>query len=103
MTEAPLNGSVKRAAYRGYTRRKHTRRTHTSTTRQRRPHQWARRLDRHLKMVHTVSGHGHIYHLVSQLYPNVANKPGYGQLYIFDSTEATTKPSDQGRMAELMQ
>jgi hypothetical protein len=31
--------------------------------------------------------HGHVYHLFSQLYPNEANKLGYGQLYIFDSGE----------------
>jgi hypothetical protein len=35
--------------------------------------------------------HGQIYHSVSPLYPNGANKPGYGQLHIFDSAEATTK------------
>jgi hypothetical protein len=33
--------------------------------------------------------HGQIYHLVSPLYPNEAKKPGYGELYIFDSAEAT--------------
>jgi hypothetical protein len=51
--------------------------------------------------------HGQIYHLVSPLYPNESNKPGYGQLYIFDSTEATTKrlenQSNQGCMANVMQ
>jgi hypothetical protein len=44
--------------------------------------------------------------LVSSLYPNEANKPGYAQLYIFDSAEATREqlenPPSQGRMAELM-
>jgi hypothetical protein len=29
--------------------------------------------------------------LVSSEYPNEANKPGYGQLHIFDSAEARTK------------
>jgi hypothetical protein len=29
--------------------------------------------------------------LVSPLHPDETNKPGYGQLYIFDSAEATTK------------
>jgi hypothetical protein len=51
--------------------------------------------------------HGQIYHLVSPLYPNEANKPEYGQLYIFDSDEATTKllenQSNQRCMAEVMQ
>lgn len=35
--------------------------------------------------------HGQIYHLASFLYPNEAYMPGYGQLYIFCSAEATTK------------
>jgi hypothetical protein len=35
--------------------------------------------------------HGQIYNFVSPLYPNEANKPEYGQVYVFDSTEATTK------------
>jgi hypothetical protein len=45
--------------------------------------------------------------LVSSLYPNEAHNPGYGQLYIFDSAEATTKrlenQSNQGCMVEVMQ
>lgn len=45
--------------------------------------------------------------LNSPLYPSEANKPGYGQLYIFDSTEATTMRLEtqlnQERMAEEMQ
>jgi hypothetical protein len=45
--------------------------------------------------------------LVSPLYPDEANKPGYGQLYIFDSAEATAKwnenQSNRGRMAEVLQ
>jgi hypothetical protein len=32
--------------------------------------------------------HVQIHHLVTPLYPNEENKPGYGQLYIFDSAEA---------------
>ncbi|GBN43288.1 hypothetical protein AVEN_190658-1 [Araneus ventricosus] len=34
--------------------------------------------------------HGQIYHMVSHLYSN-HNKPGYGQLYIFDTSKATEK------------
>jgi hypothetical protein len=41
------------------------------------------------------------------LYSNKANKPGYGQVYIFDPAEATTKrlenQSNRGCMAEVMQ
>jgi hypothetical protein len=41
-------------------------------------------------MVHTASGYtARFTNLVSPLYPNEAKKPGYGQLYIFDSAEAT--------------
>jgi hypothetical protein len=47
--------------------------------------------------------HVQIYQLFLPLYPNKANKPGYG-LHIFDSAEAETKrldnQSNQGRMAE---
>jgi hypothetical protein len=32
-----------------------------------------------------------IHHFVSPLYQKVANKPGYGQLYICDCAKATTK------------
>ncbi|XP_042905358.2 uncharacterized protein [Parasteatoda tepidariorum] len=35
--------------------------------------------------------HGQIYHMVSPLYSNDQNNAGYGQLYIFDSTEATNR------------
>jgi hypothetical protein len=35
--------------------------------------------------------HGQVHHLVSPLYSDEANKPGYGQLYIFDPAEATAK------------
>ncbi|GBN12749.1 hypothetical protein AVEN_246718-1 [Araneus ventricosus] len=35
--------------------------------------------------------HGQIYHMVSLLYSNERNKPGYGQLYIFDSSEASNR------------
>ncbi|XP_055928511.1 uncharacterized protein LOC129959649 [Argiope bruennichi] len=34
--------------------------------------------------------HGQIYHMVSPLYSG-HNKPGYGQLYVFDTSEATEK------------
>jgi hypothetical protein len=48
---------------------------------------------------------GQFYHSVSPLYPNEANKPGNGQLHIFDFAEATTKElenrSRQGRMATI--
>jgi hypothetical protein len=51
--------------------------------------------------------HGQIYHLVSQPYSNEANKPGYVQLYIFDSAEPTIKrlenPSNQDSTAEITQ
>jgi hypothetical protein len=51
--------------------------------------------------------HGQICHLVSPPCPNEANKPGYGQLYIFDCAKATTErlenQSNRGRMAEVMQ
>jgi hypothetical protein len=51
--------------------------------------------------------YGQIYNLVSPLYPSEEDKPGYGQLYIFDSAEVTTKhlenQSYQGCIAEAMQ
>ena len=37
---------------------------------------------------------GQIYHSVSPLYLNQHSKPGYGQLYIFDMSEATKKHMD---------
>jgi hypothetical protein len=47
---------------------------------------------------------GLMYHLVLPLYPDEANKPGFGRLHVFDSAEAKTKrlenQSDQGCMAE---
>jgi hypothetical protein len=50
---------------------------------------------------------GRIDHLVSPLYPNKANKPGYGQLYIFYFAEETIKwheiQSNLGGMSEVMQ
>jgi hypothetical protein len=46
--------------------------------------------------------HSQIYHLVSWLHQNKANMPGHGQLYIFNFSEATTKPN-QGCMAKVMQ
>lgn len=39
---------------------------------------------------HCLYIHGHIYRF-SLPYPNMANMPGPGELYIFDSAEATTK------------
>jgi hypothetical protein len=43
----------------------------------------------------------------SQLYPDKANKPRYGQLYIFDSAEATGKQvenqSHVGCMTKVVQ
>jgi hypothetical protein len=51
--------------------------------------------------------HGQIYHLVSLIYQNKTNKPGYQQICIFDSAEATTKQSEnqtnQECTAEVMQ
>jgi hypothetical protein len=50
-----------------------------------------------------------IYNLVSPLYPNEANKPGSGQIYILDSAEVTAKysylekQSHQGGAAEALQ
>ncbi|GBM32486.1 hypothetical protein AVEN_156584-1 [Araneus ventricosus] len=35
--------------------------------------------------------HGQIYHMISPLYSNERKKPGYGQLYIFDSSEASNR------------
>jgi hypothetical protein len=35
--------------------------------------------------------HGHVYHLVSLLYSNEANKTGFRQHYIFDAADSTTK------------
>ncbi|GBL98679.1 hypothetical protein AVEN_19722-1 [Araneus ventricosus] len=35
--------------------------------------------------------HGQIYHMVSSLCSNKRNKPDYGQLYIFDSSEASNR------------
>ncbi|GBL95511.1 hypothetical protein AVEN_54116-1 [Araneus ventricosus] len=35
--------------------------------------------------------HGQIYHMVSPLYSNERNKPGYGKLCIFDSSEASNR------------
>ncbi|GBN09787.1 hypothetical protein AVEN_160263-1 [Araneus ventricosus] len=35
--------------------------------------------------------HGQIYHMVSPLYSNEGNKPGYCQFYIFDSSEASNR------------
>jgi hypothetical protein len=35
--------------------------------------------------------HSQIFHFVSVLYPELENIPGYGQLYIFDYVETTTK------------
>jgi hypothetical protein len=50
--------------------------------------------------------HNQIYHSTSMLYPNTANKWEYGQLYSFDSAEATIKwfenHSNQRCMAEVM-
>jgi hypothetical protein len=46
--------------------------------------------------------HSHIYPFVSWLHQNKANIPGYGQLYISNSAEATTKPN-QRCMAKVMQ
>jgi hypothetical protein len=42
-------------------------------------------------MVQSFRIHGQIYHLISPLYPKEANKPGYGQLYIFNIVEAMTR------------
>ncbi|GBO15347.1 hypothetical protein AVEN_14106-1 [Araneus ventricosus] len=41
--------------------------------------------------------HGQIYHMVSPLYSNERNSPGYGQLYIFDSSEASNRPMENNQ------
>lgn len=48
--------------------------------------------------------HGQIYHRVSPLYSNENNKPGYGQLYIYDSSEANAfrMRSNEGCLPTLM-
>jgi hypothetical protein len=50
--------------------------------------------------------HSWIYHLISLVHPNGANKPVYGQLYIFISYEEATKwlenQSNQGCMCDFM-
>jgi hypothetical protein len=43
-----------------------------------------------------------IHHLVTPLYPNEANKPGYGQLYISDSAEATKNGLKTNQMNGVM-
>jgi hypothetical protein len=43
-----------------------------------------------------------IYHLISPLCPNEANKPGYRQFYIFDSAEATTDRLENHSNGECM-
>jgi hypothetical protein len=48
------------------------------TTLQRRSKQRARTLQHYLEVVHIVSGHRQIYHMVALLYPNKANKPEHG-------------------------
>ncbi|KAG8187889.1 hypothetical protein JTE90_001653 [Oedothorax gibbosus] len=50
--------------------------------------------------------HGQIYHMVSPLYAGSEQKAGYGQLYIFDSSEATIQRmenSNKGCSQILMQ
>ncbi|GBM87461.1 hypothetical protein AVEN_9560-1 [Araneus ventricosus] len=41
--------------------------------------------------------HGHIYHMVSPLYSKERNKPGYGQLNIFDSSEASNSSMEKNQ------
>ncbi|GBN20394.1 hypothetical protein AVEN_100471-1, partial [Araneus ventricosus] len=41
--------------------------------------------------------HGQIYHMVSPLYSNERKKPRYGQLYIFDSSEANNRRMENNR------
>jgi hypothetical protein len=60
-----------------------------------------------MEMVCIVSGYTARFTVWSQLYPDKANKPRYGQLYIFDSAEAAAKRlENQSRlccMAKVMQ
>jgi hypothetical protein len=46
--------------------------------------------------------HGQIYHVVSPLYAEATNKPGYGQLYIFDSAKATKKRLENRGCSEIV-
>lgn len=60
----------------------------------------------HLGMVHTVSRDTSRFD-TWLIYANEANKPGYGQLFLFNPVEATTKwlegQSNQKCMAKVMQ
>jgi hypothetical protein len=49
-------------------------------------------LNRHVEIIrpYCFPIRGHIYQFLSPPYQNEANKPEYGQLYIFDSAEART-------------
>jgi hypothetical protein len=61
-------------------------------TQQWRLHQWTWRSNQHLKMVPTLSAYTARFATWFYRYnPNEAKKPGYEQLHIYDSAEATTK------------
>jgi hypothetical protein len=81
--EASLDGSIMRAVYTGYTRSKYLQKTYTSV-------QHSNDAEIKLPSVngpHCFRVYVQIYHSASPLYPNERNKPGYGQLHIFDPAE----------------
>jgi hypothetical protein len=62
-----------------------------STTQQWRSYQWVRRFIRRLEMDYSLSEHTVRFTDTVRVYPNESNKPGYGQLCIFDFAEETAK------------
>jgi hypothetical protein len=63
-----------------------------STIQKQYSYQWAWRLNGHLENIsYCFWVYGRICHLVSPLYPDETNKPGYGQLYIFESAQLKKK------------
>jgi hypothetical protein len=73
-----------------------------------RSHQWSRRLNSPLEMVHTLSGHTARFTTRSHRHIQIkSNKSEYGQLYIFNFAEATTNQlenqSSKVCLAEVMQ
>jgi hypothetical protein len=101
--DAPPDASVVRGAYRGYTQtsnyREHTREYNCGMV------FTSRNVD-----IKSSPGNGscfQIYHLVSPLHSNEANRRTYGQVHIFVSAEAVTKwlenQTTQGCMAKVIQ
>jgi hypothetical protein len=108
LLEVPLDGNTMNtmnSCLQGiYVKQVTTENIYENTTQQWRAHQWARRLNHHLEMIHTVSGYMTRFTIWSQI--RQANKLGHRQLHIFDPAEAKTKQpefqSNQGCMAEVM-